>query len=52
MKESELPTTTEIGVYWYIDEETKKVVFDEDSMREEFDGKLEYLKETYGVKID
>ena len=30
----------EIGVYWWIDEDTNEKVYDEDAMREEFEYKL------------
>jgi hypothetical protein len=30
----------EIGVYWWIDEDTNEKVYDEDAMREEFENKL------------
>jgi len=53
MKEKDLPTSMTLGVYWYIDEDTKKVVFDEDSMLEEYEAKIKGLNETYGdVEID
>lgn len=53
IKEDELPTSMEMGVYWYVDEDTKEVVFDEDSMREEFDSYLSSLEAKYkGVKIE
>jgi hypothetical protein len=32
-----------IGIYYGIDEETDEIVFDEDSMREEFEEKLKEL---------
>ena len=30
----------EMGVYWWIDEDTNEKVYDEDAMREEFEYKL------------
>ena len=33
----------EIGIYWWIDEDTNQKVYDEDSMREEFEDKLDKL---------
>ena len=35
--------TLEIGIYYYIDEETGKKVYDEDEMRDEFERKLKEL---------
>lgn len=39
-----IPYTIEIGVYYYIDDETGKPVFDTDSMTEEFQQKLNELE--------
>jgi hypothetical protein len=39
-----IPLNIEIGVYYYIDEETGKPVFDTDSMTEEFQQKLNELE--------
>tara|TARA_R110002020_G_scaffold115034_6_gene264587 strand:+ start:1701 stop:2102 length:402 start_codon:yes stop_codon:yes gene_type:complete len=33
----------EIGIYWWIDEDTNEKVYDEDAMREEFEDKLDKL---------
>jgi len=33
----------EIGVYWWIDEDTNEKIYDEDAMREEFEDKLDKL---------
>jgi hypothetical protein len=33
----------EIGIYYYIDEETGEKVYDEDEMRDEFETKLQKL---------
>lgn len=41
-----IPLYIEIGVYYYIDEETGKPVFDTDSMTEEFQQKLNELETT------
>ena len=37
------PTSISVGVYYYIDEETGKPVFDTDSMTNEFETKLNQL---------
>ena len=39
-----IPLNIEVGVYYYIDEETGKPVFDTDSMTEEFQQKLNELE--------
>jgi len=39
-----IPENIKVGVYYRIDEETKKVVFDVDSMHEEFMLRLEELE--------
>jgi hypothetical protein len=33
----------EIGIYWWIDEDTNEKIYDEDKMREEFEDKLDKL---------
>ncbi len=33
----------EIGIYWWIDEDTNEKIYDEDAMREEFEDKLDNL---------
>ena len=33
----------EIGIYWWIDEDTNEKVYDEDAIREEFEDKLDKL---------
>ena len=38
-----IPTSISVGVYYYIDEETGKPVFDTDSMTNEFETKLNNL---------
>lgn len=35
-----------VGIYYYIDDETGKKVYDEDEMRDEFERKLEELLNT------
>jgi hypothetical protein len=42
-KPLEIPTSISVGVYYYIDEETGKPVFDTDSMTNEFETKLNNL---------
>lgn len=43
------PTTIEIGVYYYFaDDQESQCVFDEDEMRNEFEKKLEELKNKFG----
>jgi hypothetical protein len=41
-----IPLNIEVGVYYYIDEETGKPVFDTDSMTQEFETKLTELETT------
>jgi hypothetical protein len=41
-----IPMTIEIGVYFYIDDETGKPVFDTDSMTQEFERKVQELETT------
>jgi hypothetical protein len=43
---SNIPLTIEIGVYFYIDDETGKPVFDTDSMTQEFERKVQELETT------
>lgn len=53
MKQTELPTSMEQGVYWYIDEDTKEVVFDEEEMEREFNEYVQDLKKKYsGIKFE
>lgn len=42
-KPLEIPTSISVGVYYYIDEETGKPVFDTESMTNEFETKLNNL---------
>ena len=42
-KPLEIPTSISVGVYYYIDEETGKPVFDTESMTNEFETKLSNL---------
>ena len=44
MSVSKIPTTIEVGVYYYIDEETNQPVFDTDEMTKEFEEKLKELE--------
>jgi len=46
MSNLKIPLTIEIGVYYYIDDETGKPVFDTDSMSQEFEDKLTELETT------
>ena len=39
----EIQETITVGVYYYIDDETNEVVFDTDSMNDEFEEKLNEL---------
>lgn len=53
MKEQDIPVIMELGVYWYVDEDTKEVVFDTDEMSREFADKLHDIQNKFrGVKID
>jgi len=46
MPNLKIPLSITIGVYYYIDDETGKPVFDTDSMFEEFEDKLIELETT------
>jgi len=46
MSNLKIPLFIEIGVYYYIDDETGKPVFDIDSMSQEFEEKLVELETT------
>ena len=37
MSKKSIPTEIKVGVYYYIDDETKQPVFDTDEMRNEFE---------------
>lgn len=41
-----IPVNIEVGVYYYIDDETGKPVFDTDTMTQEFEKKLSELETT------
>lgn len=41
----------EIGVYWYQDEETGKIVFDFEEMADEFERKLSELDDSVVVMV-
>ena len=49
MKEKEIPTTMCVGVYYYMDDETGKPVFDVEEMMNEFSRKLEMLSRGISV---
>jgi hypothetical protein len=43
MNELNVALSIEVGIYYYVDEETDELVFDTDSMRDEFEDKLNEL---------
>jgi len=43
IKEENIPTKIEVGVYWYKDEETGEIHFDFEEMANEFELKLSEL---------
>ena len=43
MNELNVALSIEVGIYYYVDEETNEIVFDTDSMRDEFEDKLNKL---------
>jgi hypothetical protein len=46
-KKEKIPTQINIDVYYYIDDETDKPVFDFDSMIDEFHSKIEKLENKF-----
>jgi hypothetical protein len=44
-----MPDTFEVGIYYYTDDDGKKV-YDEECMREEFEAMLEFLRSQYDTK--
>jgi len=45
MSKKQIPVYIKVGVYYYIDEETKKPVFDTDEIIKEFEQKLKKLED-------
>jgi len=43
IKEQDIPTKIEVGVYWYRDDETGEIHFDFEEMADEFELKLSKL---------
>jgi len=43
IKEQDIPTKIEVGVYWYRDDETGEIQFDFEEMANEFELKLSEL---------
>ena len=45
MSKKQIPMEIKVGVYYYIDEETKQPVFDTDEIVKEFEQKLKKLED-------
>lgn len=43
IKEKDIPTKIEVGVYWYKDDDTGKIHFDFEEMADEFEMRLSEL---------
>lgn len=44
MSKKQIPVFIKVGVYYYIDEETKQPIFDTDEMTNEFEQKLKEIE--------
>ena len=45
MSKKQIPVFIKVGVYYYIDEETKQPIFDTDEMINEFERKLKEIED-------
>ena len=45
MSKKQIPMEIKVGVYYYIDEETKQPIFDTDEMTNEFERKLKEIED-------
>ena len=45
MSKKQIPMEIKVGVYYYIDEETKKPIFDTDEITNEFERKLKEIED-------
>jgi|688.fasta_scaffold343022_2 hypothetical protein len=52
MSKKSIPMEIKVGVYYYIDDETKQPVFDTDEMRNEFEQKLKEIEDETEFKFE